>query len=319
MKQYYKYVLRYATFMLLLLTALTFTACGDDGENEGGNDKEQVDRKNQNANISSAANGYNKAIQRVEFPALKQTGKQKVLVYRTASSAYDKDGVNFSVEWDCDKRSQRWSCYQMHKGYSGSYSRVSDFYFDTTNLSSDEYWGEYRYFPGFDRGHICPSGDRTASADMNTQTFVMTNMQPQYSKFNGYDRNNSNNRGLWLRMEETLRTWSSKLSSTDTIFVCKGGTIDSEKNILSRIGGKLIVPKYFYMAILRKSQFGYAGMAFWSEQRNAWRTDETLLSHAMSIDELEKLTGIDFFCNLPDDVENQVEKTFNASVWKDLK
>lgn len=318
MKHYSKLIMRHAAMLVLVFAALLVASCGDDNEDEGGNGQEQVDKKNQNANIPSAANGYNKAIQRTEFPALKQTGKQKVLVYRTASSAYDKDGVNFAVEWDCEKRSQRWSCYQMHRGFSGSYSRVSDFYFDTTNLSSNEYWGEYNYFPGFDRGHICPSGDRTASADMNTQTFVMTNMQPQYHQFNGFEQN-STNRGLWLRMEETLRSWANSLSVTDTIFVCKGGTIDSEANIIERIGGKLIVPKYFFMAILRKSQFGYAGMAFWSEQTRTWRSNETLLSHAISIDELEKLTGIDFFCNLPDDIENQVEKTFNASVWKDLK
>lgn len=318
MKHYSKLIMRHAAMLVLVFAALLVAGCGDDNEDGDGNGQEQVDKKNQNANIPSAANGYNKAIQRTEFPALKQTGKQKVLVYRTASSAYDKDGVNFAVEWDCEKRSQRWSCYQMHRGFSGSYSRVSDFYFDTTNLSSNEYWGEYNYFPGFDRGHICPSGDRTASADMNTQTFVMTNMQPQYHQFNGFEQN-STNRGLWLRMEETLRSWANSLSATDTIFVCKGGTIDSEANIIERIGGKLIVPKYFFMAILRKSQFGYAGMAFWSEQTRTWRSNETLLSHAISIDELEKLTGIDFFCNLPDDIENQVEKTFNASVWKDLK
>ena len=232
------------------------------------------------------------------------------------STSYDKDGVNFSVEWDCDKRSQRWTCYQMHKGYSGKYSRESNFFFDQTNLNSNEYWGEYTYFPGYDRGHICPSGDRTASKEMNSQTFVMTNMQPQYHKFNGFD--DSGNNGLWVRMENQLRKWADKLSATDTIFVCKGGTIDSETNIITRIGGKLIVPKYFYMAILRKSSFGYAGMAFWSEQTNAWRTNETLGSHAISIAELEKRTGIDFFCNLPDDVEAQVEKTFNPSVWSGL-
>lgn len=316
MKQYYKYALRYATVVVMLLSVLTFTACGGDDDEGSGSQSSQVDKKNKNANIPSAANGYNKAIQRREFPALKKTGKQKVIVYRMTSTSYDKDGVNFSVEWDCDKRSQRWTCYQMHKGYSGKYSRESNFFFDQTNLNSNEYWGEYTYFPGYDRGHICPSGDRTASKEMNAQTFVMTNMQPQYGEFNGYDK--SGNNGLWLRMENQLRKWADKLSATDTIFVCKGGTIDSETNIITRIGGKLIVPKYFYMAILRKSSFGYAGMAFWSEQTNAWRMNETLRSHAISIKELEARTGIDFFCNLPDDVEAQVEKTFNPSVWSGL-
>lgn len=267
--------------------------------------------------MPSAANGYNKAIQRTEFPALKQGGKQKVLVYRMKSTAYDKDGVNFSVEWDCNKRSQRWTCYQMHRGYSGKYSRVSSFYFDTTNLTADEYYDEFKYFPGYERGHICPSGDRTASEEMNSQTFVMTNMQPQYHQFNGFDKQTGEN-GLWVRMENQLRKWADKLSTSDTIFVCKGATIDSEANIITRIDGKLIVPKYFYMAILRKSSFGYAGMAFWSDQTKSWRMNETLRSHAISISELEKRTGIDFFCNLPDDVEARVEKTFNPSVWSGL-
>lgn len=317
MKQYYKYALRCAAMAVLMLSALTFSACGDDEEGGNGSQSGQVDKKNKNANVPSAANGYNKAILRIEFPALKQGGKQKVLVYRMKSTAYDKDGVNFSVEWDCNKRSQRWTCYQMHRGYSGKYSRVSNFYFDTTNLTADEYYDEFKYFPGYERGHICPSGDRTASEEMNAQTFVMTNMQPQYHQFNGYDKQTGEN-GLWVRMENQLRKWADKLSATDTIFVCKGATIDSEANIITRINGKLIVPKYFYMAILRKSSFGYAGMAFWSEQTKSWRMNETLRSHAISISELEKRTGIDFFCNLPDDVEAQVEKTFKPSVWSGL-
>lgn len=234
MKQCFKYALRYATVVVMMLSALTFTACGGDDDEGDGNQSGQVDKKNKNANILSAANGYNKAIRRTEFPALKKTGKQKVIVYRMTSTSYDKDGVNFSVEWDCDKRSQRWTCYQMHKGYSGKYSRESNFFFDQTNLNSNEYWGEYTYFPGYDRGHICPSGDRTASKEMNSQTFVMTNMQPQYHKFNGFD--DSGNNGLWVRMENQLRKWADKLSATDTIFVCKGGTIDSETNIITRIG-----------------------------------------------------------------------------------
>lgn len=316
MKQCFKYALRYATVVVMMLSALTFTACGGDDDEGDANQSGQVDKKNKNANIPSAANGYNKAIRRTEFPALKKTGKQKVIVYRMTSTSYDKDGVIFSVEWDCNKRSQRWTCYQMHRGYSGKYSRVSNFYFDTTNLTADEYYDEFKYFPGYDRGHICPSGDRTASEEMNAQTFVMTNMQPQYHQFNGYD--DSGNSGLWVRMENQLRKWADKLSATDTIFVCKGGTIDSEANIITRIDGKLIVPKYFYMAILRKSSFGYAGMAFWSDQTKSWRMNETLRSHAISISELEKRTGIDFFCNLPDDVEARVEKTFNPSVWSGL-
>jgi hypothetical protein len=73
-----------------------------------------------------------------------------------------------------------------------------------------------------------------------------------------------------------------------------------------------------YLSELFEEATLFTGMAFWSEQTNAWRMNETLRSHAISISELEKRTGIDFFCNLPDDVEAQVEKTFKPSVWSGL-
>ena len=143
-------------------------------------------------------------------------------------------------------------------------------------------------------------------------------MQPQYPQFNGFDDKDNSHTGLWLLMENKVQKLAKNLGASDTLFVCKGGTIQNNQ-VLMKIKNKMIVPKYFFMAILRKSQFGYAAVGFWSNQTKAWRTEETLLSHCMSIDKLEQLTGIDFFCNLPDDIEKQVEKTFNASSWSDLK
>ena len=89
------------------------------GGNEGGgsnNTGGETVGPNANANVATA----DKAVLRLEFPALRKTGKQQVIVYRVNdNTTFDADKVNFSVEWDCDKKSQRWSCYQMHKGYAG--------------------------------------------------------------------------------------------------------------------------------------------------------------------------------------------------------
>lgn len=302
---------------LLAGLSLFFVGCGDNGY-DGPLDGDETGGStvvNKNANVATT----DKAVLRLEFPALKKTGNQQVIIERLSSTGntttvagkktkFDSDGINFAVEWDCDKKSQRWTCYQLHSGFTGSYSRVADFAFDPA-LSSQYYWSDYKSFPGYDRGHICPSADRTFSREANTQTFYMSNMQPQYHNFNS---------GIWLRMEQMLQSWAKNLSTTDTLYVCKGGTIDSEKNILTRIDKKIIVPKYFYMAILRKSAFGYAAMAFWIDQKRE-NDSSTLLSHAISIDKLEELTGIDFFCNLPDNIEDSVEKTFNASSWNGLR
>lgn len=313
MKCSYKTFWRQTMLAALAVVSMSLVGCGDSSYNgpSSGDDDGNGSVANKNANAVTT----DRAVLRLEFPALKTTGNQQLIVHRTSTTTYDADRVNFATEWDCDRKAQRWSCYQMHQGYSGSYSRVANFTFDPA-LPTGSYWQEFTYFPGFERGHICPSGDRTFAQDANSQTFYMSNMQPQYHCFNGYDDTHD---GLWVRMENRLRQWAKGLSRTDTLFVCKGGTIDDEKNIIKRIDGKLIVPKYFFMAILRKDSRGYAAMAFWSEQTNQWRTDETLLSHAISIDELEKLTGIDFFCNLPDNIEDSVEKNFNAAGWSGLK
>ena len=296
-------------FLLVVAVAFSLAACSSDDDGGG------VQGGGTNANMN-VVDG-NEAVTRLEFPRLKG-GRSVVIVYRTNTRSYDDDRVNYAVEWDCDKKSQRWSCYQLHQGYTGSYSRVVDGYMnDTENLAEGDYYDtDYIYGSGYEHGHICPNADRKYSYDANYQTFYMTNMQPQYHKFNGYTNSGPDRgEGLWVRMENQVRSWTPR-NSTDTLYVCKGGTIDNEDQIIERIDGKLIVPRYFFMAILLKNEMGYRAVGFWAEQKsNEWRDDEPLSDYAVSIDELERLTGIDFFCNLPDDIEDSVEDHYVPKVW----
>lgn len=295
---------RFYYFLMLLAAVFSFASCSDDdgGGSSGGG-------RNANRNIVTDE----PAVARLEFPRLKE-GNNKVIVYRTNDSrVYDADRVNFAVEWDCDKKSQRWTCYQMHQGYRGTYSRVIDgmYPFDLTNLESDDYWDEdYIWNSGFQHGHICPSYDRRFSYTANYQTFYMTNMQPQYGNFNG----STSNQSLWFRLEGQVRDWVP-VSVSDTLYVCKGGTIDDEDQILTRIQNRMIVPKYFFVALLRKVSSNYQAIGFYLEHTNQSTASENLADYAVSIDELEDLTGIDFFCNLPDETENHVEQRAYLVDW----
>lgn len=293
----------YSIFMLLVL-ALSLTACSDDDDGSQGSGRND----NRNVPVDGEA-----AVTRLEFPHLKG-GNSIVRVYRVSDNkTYDADRVNFAVEWDCDKKSQRWSCYQMHSGYTGEYSRVVDGYLEDSRIDADYRWDQdYIRGSGFQHGHICPNADRKYSYEANYQTFYMTNMQPQYSSFNGYS---GSNEGLWLRLENKVRDWTPK-NAGDTLYVCKGGTIDSEEQILTRIQGKMIVPKYFFVALLRKVSSNYQAIGFYMEHKNQWGTNDNLADYAVSIDELEELTGIDFFCNLPDDTEDHVEKKAYLEDWR---
>lgn len=297
-------------YLLLFFLSIFVVACDDNEENQDANTT-KVQNINKNIVKDEAA------VSRLEFPKLKG-GRSIVIVYRTNDySKYDNDRVNYAVEWDCDKKSQRWSCYQMHKGYTGSYSRVVDGYLNDPSLNKDDYWEtDYIYGSGYEHGHICPNADRKYSYMANYQTFYMTNMQPQYHKFNGYTSSGADKgEGLWVRMEGKVRDWTPA-STNDTLYVCKGGTIDNEDQIIGRINGKLIIPKYFFMACLMKNSMGYRAIGFWAEQQsNEWHDDEPLSTYVVTIDKLEELTGIDFFCNLPDNIENEVESKVALKAW----
>lgn len=299
-------------FLYALAFPLLLASCGgsdDDGDGNGGGN---TTSNNVNANVVTSE----KAVSRLEFPKVK--GGTSIVIVHTTSDKYDKDGINYSVEWDCGKKSQRWTCYQMYKGYGGNAGYYGSFEEDPDCPYYARFPDTYSYYrgSGFTRGHICPSADRQYSSLANHQTFYYTNMQPQYYNFNAGE----NYKGVWVRMENKVRTWANNStkdtnnkSVPDTLYVCKGGTIDNEKQILQRIKGELIVPKYFFMAILCKTPKGYKALGFWAEHKNIVETDE-LKNYVVNIDELERLTGIDFFCNLPDDTENKVESLNKENV-----
>lgn len=160
---------------------------------------------------------------------------------------------------------------------------------------------------GYNRGHICASADRLCSKDANEQTFFLSNIQPQINAFNV---------GTWEEMEKKVRSWNNN-SFRDTLYVVKGGTIDKPEQRLNPAKTGLLVPKYFFMAILCKnqdpSQYGYKALGFWIEHKA--NSDKNLKNYIVSIDELEEKTGIDFFCNLPDHIEEAVERNLVPTAW----
>ncbi len=283
-----------------LAALFAFSACGGDDNAPGGNDGEQGDVSNVNANKVTV--NVPSEVTRLEFPKLAGGSNDLVVVHKVAGF-----GVNYSLEWDCSKKAQRWTCYQMYaanstKGWSRdswkSTSWNGDPFQEDTQIpqSYRTVLTDYRG-SGYDRGHICPSADRLYSQTVNEQTFYLSNMHPQWNKFNT---------GIWATMENQLRTWNTN-SFRDTLFVCKGGTIKNGQ-VLTPASSGLLVPKYFFTAVLCKKNGSYKAIAFWAEHTNTDTSKAKLSSYMISVDELEEKTGIDFFCNLPDDIETKVEK-----------
>lgn len=279
--------------LLVLMAALAVMGMVSCSDTDDDDILRQSSVKNDNRNDTSKE----PALARLEFPKVKG-GTSRVVIH----SLSDEFGINYSVEWDTNKKSQRWSCYQQYK--ANSVNRTSR-YTSTTNqypfdpdlpsglyFNGDPFWGS-----GYDHGHICPSADRLYSKEANMQTFYLTNMQPQRNAFNA---------NLWADMESFVRSRANS-QQCDTLYICKGGTIDKADQVMLTLANGLLVPKYFYMALLMKNSAGYKAMAFWVEHTNQNLKGDDLGKYVVSVRELEQLTDIDFFCNLPDDVEERVE------------
>lgn len=254
-------------------------------------------------NVNKNTTMLSKGAWRLEMPHLK--GGDMNLFIQKSTSLY---GVTYSLEWDCTKKASRWVAFQMHDGLPDNNVGRNDGWQTDSDIpsayqtTSSDYSGT-----GFSRGHMCASSDRQSSIEQNHQTFIMSNIMPQYQNHNG---------GQWLEMENVVQKWGYSSTYRDTLYVVKGGTIDSDANILKTTSTGLIVPKYFFMAILCYKNGQYKAVAFWTEHVNTNLASTTApKDYAISIDELEEKTGIDFFCNLPDDIETEVEKSYNASDW----
>ncbi len=236
----------------------------------------------------------------LEYPRLKGGNMNILSVHST-----DDYGITYSLEWDCEKRAQRWTCYEMHEGNSEKNVSRTDSWATDPNIPSQYQTSQSDYSGiGFSRGHMCPSGDRLCSREQNKQTFYFSNMHPQYQNHNGV---------LWENMEGQVRKWNTA-SFRDTLYVVKAGTIRDDQ-ILMKTETGLPVPQYFYMAVLCKKNDTYKAIAFWTIHENVSRTKANLADYAISIKELEERTGIDFFCNLPDDIEQAVESEMNVNEW----
>ena len=297
----------------LLIASLTLASCGDDGEDIiiSNNKGKITGTTNNNKNTS----GPEEAQTRYEFPKV-SGGQSEIIVHSTKTY-----GMTYALEWDHAKKATRWVCWEMNANNRAErYSRnqlwpngdpwaydplvpQSEQQATYSELSNSVFPGSSKSNGYYQKGHICASQDRIYDKEANEQTFYMTNIMPMVGNFNG---------GIWQKLEGEVRKWGK---NSDNLYICKGGTIDKDSYILDYTIGNHIVPKYFFMALFKTSYKGISAIGFWMEHRNEDCSNDKLSKYAMSIDQLESLTGIDFFCNIPDETEEKAESDYKLSEW----
>ena len=152
---------------------------------------------------------------------------------------------------------------------------------------------------GYDRGHMCPAGDMKWSVDAMHDCFYMSNICPQVPELN---------QRSWERLESACRRWASKLGS---IYIVCGPIYKKKTPEYIGLDHRVAVPDAFFKVVVSLKKDKEKGIAFYYENTEENQPMETAVR---SIDQIEKITKLDFFSELPDDVENKIEA--ETELWR---
>lgn len=231
----------------------------------------------------------------MELPATSADDKLDLLIHNFP------DGTrNYAAYYDYDHFVSSWVAYPLHAGNIGTGDRTDAFSLDPLVPREKQQYNPSGYKEGnagkFSRGHQIPSADRL-DWRVNIETFFGTNMTPQNETLNG---------GAWDALESKVRKWA-KHKDTDTLYVVTGCSVaGSSQYVLDGDGKHIPVPMGYYKALLRLAKDkSWSAVAFWFDNKPLTGTD--VKAAAMSVDELEKKVGVDFFVNLDADTQKTVE------------
>lgn len=160
---------------------------------------------------------------------------------------------------------------------------------------------------GYDRGHMVPAGDFKCCQDLMNETFYMSNICPQVPDFN---------RGIWENIESRIRGWAVR---DEELFVVTGPVLTKGMKTIGRYNN-VAVPESFYKIVLyyeasnpkkaRAIAFLLPNEALFGKRMN---------SYVVPIDEVERVTGLDFFAKLPDEIERKLEANSDWGAWTKIQ
>jgi endonuclease G, mitochondrial len=227
---------------------------------------------------------------------------------------YLMEKPQYALSYHRDKGRANWVSWHLDSTWMGSAPRQDDFRSDTTlpagwyRVLGTDYSGS-----GFDRGHYCPSADRTSTVADNSATFLMTNMMPQSP---------DNNQGPWADLEDYARTLVNAGNELHIVMggAGQGGTGSNGGITMTIAGGHVQVPAQTWKVILVQPQ-GTGDVARVTTstrviavvmpnvqgiRTNTWQ------QYRVSVDEVEQLTGYDFFSNVPTSIQAVIESVVDS-------
>ena len=219
------------------------------------------------------------------------TDRSELILYRKG----------YTVSYNRKNKIPNWVAWQLTPNrLEERCSRTNKFLTDpdiTDGVTTKDYKGTC-----IDRGHMCPAGDNRWNKQAMIESFYMTNICPQ---------DHNLNRGDWKDLEEACRMWANK---EGRIYIVCGPILYNKKHrTISK--QRIVVPEAFFKVILCMGKSPKAIGFIYKNTSGNYPLD----TYVNSIDEVEKITGIDFFPSLPDNLETKIERQYNITSWKNNK
>ena len=258
---------------------------GGNDNGEGGMVPELFDQSgnvespgNSVGNTGNARNGRRE--EKMEYPAPLQNTNEILLV---------REG--YTVSYNKERKIPNWVAWHLTAAHTkgGNYRDGMDFYEDM-EVPSPRATAEDYHRSKYDRGHMCPSGDNKWSEKAQKQTFLYSNMCPQ---------NHELNKGDWNDLEIQCRYWAKQMGD---IYIVTGPVFYN--GVKHTIGShKVAVPDAFFKVLLDDNRKTKAiGFIYPNKPGH-----KDMNEYVVSVDEVERITGMDFFSMLDDRVEDNVE------------
>lgn len=223
----------------------------------------------------------------IEIPSSPIDIQEQILIRKAYTISYNKN-----------TKCPNWVAWELTSSHAdGDLPRNSKYYEDEDvpfpRATNDDYRGS-----GWTRGHMCPAGDNKWDVNAMRESNLLTNMCPQHASLNS---------GLWNVIERDCRKWAKTYG--ELYIVCGPVLLNREHETIGM--NKVVVPEAFFKVILRLKPEPSA-IGFIVRNNEGKKKKDQFVN---TVDDVERITGMDFFPALPDDIENVVESTANLKDW----
>jgi len=290
-------------FILLYFAISSFSSCSSCTDEEEGNDSKGTT----SVNVLEHPTTYISEDERID-------SLLRISIEHDTSTMYELPRMNkscpeeiyyriaYTVSFNSDTRNANWVAWSLLRNHTdGPFSRKkvnAPYYEDIDSITNHQILDDWRTAsPPYDHGHMCPAGDNKWDEAANRQTFFLSNLCPQHEVLN---------QGDWENLESRCRGWAKDFGE---IFIVAGPIFEGSRNCLPE--SKVAIPNKFFKVIMCLNPKPMAiGFVYPNDD-----TKHRLYEVAKSVDEIEKITGIDFFYLIDDETEKQIEASYDLKFW----